>query len=516
MGLAAAPLNWWWLAWVAIMPLWRLAAAEQVSPNLTRCFYFRSSTFYLPLLWGLGFYGLTLAWITGLHPLTWLGVPWLASIAIALFCWGFITLWGTALPVLWLLLLRWLNRVAALSPLRRVLVGTALWCGLEWLWSQGALGWTNVAFTQSPGNLVILHLGQVSGPFTVTAAIVAVNGLLAEGLGQVGDRRQATGGKRQEFRLGAIALLVFLLSHLVGYALSSQALNDSMERAVKIGVIQGNVPTQIKLTSAGIQRAELGYTEGYEALAAQGVEAVLTPEGALPFIWQPTEFAKTSLYHAIAQRQVPLWLGTFFPDADGLARSLVTLDAKGAVISRYDKIKLVPLGEYTPFASVLGGLIGRLSPVQENGKPGTLQQQLDTPFGRAIAALCYDSAFPPVFQAQAHQGGQFILAAANLDPYSEILMVQYEAQNVMRAIETSRWLVSATNTGYSGLIDPHGEVHWRSQPYIYQTRLATIYRRTDKTLYVEFGNWLIPLLVGIAVITWAHSLSIKNARRSLH
>jgi apolipoprotein N-acyltransferase len=123
-----------------------------------------------------------------LHPLTWLGVPWLASVAIVLFCWGFITLWGAALVVVWAWFMQRLERfVHSLPPapslfssLRRVLVGTALWCGLEWLWSLGPLGWTTLSYTQSPGNLALLHIGQLSGTAGVTAAIVAVNGLLAE------------------------------------------------------------------------------------------------------------------------------------------------------------------------------------------------------------------------------------------------------------------------------------------------------------------------------------------------
>src|SRR3712207_8827736 len=53
------------------------------------------------LVWGIGYHGLALFWITGVHPMTWMGVPWLASLAIAIFCWSFITLWGAVLVAIW-------------------------------------------------------------------------------------------------------------------------------------------------------------------------------------------------------------------------------------------------------------------------------------------------------------------------------------------------------------------------------------------------------------------------------
>ena len=533
MGLAPAPLNLFPLAWVALVPLWVFTAECQIEGK-------RSSTLVFSLVWGMGYHGLALSWITGLHPLTWLGIPWLASVAIVLCCWGFITFWGAALVMAWASLRQQLEalssrvqpsegkarfslpRFSALNrqwlqlpfpALRRVLVGTALWCGLEWLWGLGPLDWTALAYTQSPGNLALLHVGQCSGPSGVTAAIVAVNGLLAEAwmsYQEAGGRRQEAEGsgrqlKTQNSKLKTATLLAFaalLLStvHLLGYALYLNPLAKANGAALKVGIIQGNVPTRLKLGSEGIQRATNGYTNGYKALATQGVDAVLTPEGALPFLWNKPNQLRSPLYQAVLERKVVLWLGTFTAQKGGIARSLLALASDGSTSSRYDKIKLVPLGEYIPFQDVLGSVVSILSPITENGAAGTLQQQFETPFGRAIASICYDSAFPEVFRSQAAAGGQFILTASNLDPYSEVLMAQHQAQDIMRAIETDRWAVRATNTGYSSVVTPHGNVEWRSQPRSYQTHVATIFRRQTQTLYVRWGDWLTPLLLGLGAI----------------
>jgi apolipoprotein N-acyltransferase len=61
-------------------------------------------------------------------------------------------------------------------------------------------------------------------------------------------------------------------------------------------------------------------------------------------------------------------------------------------------------------------------------------------------------------------------------------------------------MVRATNTGYSAIVDSHGNTLWLSQMNEYQTHLGTIYRRDTKTLYVRWGNWLNWTLAGLAVV----------------
>ncbi len=84
---------------------------------------------------------------------------------------------------------------------------------------------------------------------------------------------------------------------------------------------------------------------------------------------------------------------------------------------------------------------------------------------------------------------------------------QHHAQDVMRAIENDRWAVRATNTGYSGIVDPHGRTIWLSEINTYETYTTTIYRRKSQTLYVKWGDWLTPILllggIFIKIILWS-------------
>ncbi|NER39284.1 MAG: apolipoprotein N-acyltransferase [Oscillatoria sp. SIO1A7] len=633
MGLAPAPLNLWPLAWIALVPLWvELALGCRVSgvgcrerergkggergemgeieihlPPTPPTPYTLHPTplkrAILGLAWGIGYHGLALFWITGIHPMTWMGVPWLASLAIALFCWLFITLWGAVLVAIWALgignwelgighwalgagetpALRVPGSPASQVPnnpklgeasryeivseeqkfsqgcyrpyktqnskleannskleannsklsisLSRVLIATALWCVLEAIWSVGPLWWSSLSYTQSPHNPVILHLSQLSGPSAVTAAIVAVNGLIAEAwiawqnsraklASNSPDISQAleksTGYANPElnqkasqanlsqapFTLLLLALVLFSGSHLLGFALYSRPLSELPENQLKIGIVQGNIPNKIKLDPEGWSRALAGYARGYRQLASQGVDAVLTPETALPYLWTVESRRSSLFYQGILEKKVVAWVGSFGTKGGSFTNSLFTVTGDGETFSRYDKANLVPLGEYIPFENILGGSIDRLSPLDAHLVAGAKDQVFDTPFGRAIAGICFDSPFAEHFRYQAAAGGQFILTAANDAHYSSDMLAQHHALDLMRAIESDRWVARATNTGLSAVIDPHGKTRWISGINTYELYAGNIYRRESKTLYVRWGDRLTPLLFFLGLLVW--------------
>jgi apolipoprotein N-acyltransferase len=484
MGLTPAPVEWFPLGWIAIAPLW-VILHRRIDPDASTPALRQAAG--LGFLWGLGYHGLALSWITGVHPMDWMGVPWLASITIALVCWVFIACWGAGISTLWAIAMAWVYRRLQPSPWLGILWGTALWCAIEWLWSRGALYWSAIAYSQSPHNLLALHLGQIAGPWTVTAALVAVNGLLAQAWLTRSWRPAA-----RTYGGGAIALL--LAVHLLGGWLYGQPLHDDPAERLTVGIIQGNIPNTIKLFDEGWRKAIEGYTTGYITLSNQGVDVVLTPETALPTVWTGTLHTRTSMYQAIREQQTPIWLGAFGGSGQDLANSLFTVLGDGSIYSEYRKARLVPLGEYIPFERWLGGLISRLSPLDARLIPGDLNPIFDTPFGRMIVGICYESAFPQHFQQQTARGGTLLLTASNNAHYAESMPAQHHAQDVMRAIESDRWAVRATNTGYSGIVDPHGRTLWMSGINTYELYRHQVYRRQTQTLYVRWGNWLTPVL----------------------
>ena len=488
MGLAPAPFNAWYLAWFALVPLWVLIRQQKSWRGVGA----------IALAWGLGYDGMALFWITGVHPLTWMGVPWLASIAIAIFCWVFITLWGAGVAVAWAILL-WAIANKCQQALAKVIIGAALWCGLETLWSYTPLWWPAIAYTQSPHNLIILQLGKLSGVNTVAALIVVVNGLIAEAILSWRKYNHYSG------KILAIAApLLVLASHLAGYYLYQIPVATDNLQPLKVGIIQGNVANEIKLFSSGWRKAIAGYTSGYQRLVKQGVEVVLTPETALPFYWEDV-LDNSDFYQAVRTAKVPAWVGANGRNGDSYTNSIFTLTGAGETYSRYDKYKLVPLGEYIPFESVVGKIIDRLSPLNAHLAAGKADQIFETPFGKAIIAICYESAFPQHFWRQAKAGGEFIITASNNAHYSVTMPTQHHAHDVMRAIESDRWAARATNTGYSAIVDPRGHTLWISDVNQYAIHAQTIYRRQNQTLYVHWGDWLTPSLAIFGLILFLKS-----------
>ncbi len=509
MAIALPPWSLWPLAWVGLVPLWWVVLAAP--PVALAAVY--------GLLWGLVYYGISLAWITHLHPLMWMGVPWVNSVAIALSAWIFIVLWGSVCIAVWGGLVAWAARRSPRRSLWLVLAGTALWCALEALRNQSPLDWSPLSLTQSPNNLWILHLSRLSGPGAITAILVATNGLLALAvspvpklLGSVSPASSASpsphppipSSTRRSFALTAIALV--LLGHTLGVILYASTETVSESQTLALGLIQGNVPTREKLTPQGVRQALDGYTNGYLALVAQGVDAVVTPEGALPQLWNPNAPQIAAIIRTVEQTGVPLWLGTFAPvPGEGRSQytqSLLEIRPDGQTYGRYNKVQLVPLGEYVPFEAVLGRLISRLSPLDSYLVPGAPQQEFITSLGRGTVGICYESAYSRLFRPKTRLGGEFIITASNNDPYPVWMMVQQHGFDVLRAVESDRWAIRVTNTGLSGLVDNHGQTRWLGEPQTYLTHRAELDRRQSLTPYIRWGDWLTPLLLGLVIWGW--------------
>ncbi|MCS6960014.1 MAG: apolipoprotein N-acyltransferase [Pseudanabaenaceae cyanobacterium SKYGB_i_bin29] len=463
MGLCPAPWDCWWGGWVSLAPLWWAVQGTKLRLALA-----------LGLLWGGCYHGLALLWLTGVHPLDWLGLPWLQSVAIACGIWLAVVVWGALLVGLWAM---GMAGTIGLPLWLRLVVGVGLFCGLERLWSWSPLYWSALGFTQSPHNLLILQWGRWSGQQTITALLVFSNGLLAELL------------LNFSFRLtmgGAIFLLI-----TIGYGwwqLQLPVVNEA--RGIRVGLIQGNVSNREKFSPQGVQLSLERYRQGYQSLARSGVDVIVTPEGALPGSEQGAYQAMADL---LATYGVPLWLGV-----TGQQNSLILWGQDSSPLARFDKVKLVPLGEYVP--QLLEGIAQRLSPLEGEFIPGASDQIVDTPWGRWIVGICYESAFPDHFRRQAHRGGQIILTASNNAHYAPAMPWQHHAQDVARAIETDRYAVRVTNTGYSAIVDPQGRTLWLSGLNTTATHIATVYPRSTQTLYVQWGDWLTPLLMMGATI----------------
>ena len=179
----------------------------------------------------------------------------------------------------------------------------------------------------------------------ITALIVLINGLFAENIILIINHRQHF--HKNKYHLIVNAIIILIVSHGIGYLNYQKTISDDPAKVINIGIIQGNIPNEIKLYDRGLKTAMINYTKGYNYLAQKNVDLILTPETALPFFYD--QIADHSpIYQLIIDKKIPILLGAFNQKNNDYTNTLFALNKEGKIISKYDKIKLVPLVNIFP------------------------------------------------------------------------------------------------------------------------------------------------------------------------
>jgi apolipoprotein N-acyltransferase len=181
--------------------------------------------------------------------------------------------------------------------------------------------------------------------------------------------------------------------------------------------------------------------------------------------------------------------------------SAVLITPEGKWTARYDKVHLVPFGEYIPAQSMLVFLKGIAREVGEWGfTAGTERTVFDAGGQRVGTFICYESIFPDEIRQFAANGAQVLVNISNDAWFGDYGMPAQHLNMVrMRAIENGRWVLRATNTGITAAIDPYGRVT-QSAPRKQRLALDVGYALvTETTFYTGHGDWFGWLCVIIAM-----------------
>ncbi|MBZ5568730.1 MAG: apolipoprotein N-acyltransferase [Acidobacteriia bacterium] len=252
---------------------------------------------------------------------------------------------------------------------------------------------------------------------------------------------------------------------------------------------------------------ELGPTE-------PAPDLVVWPESPAPFFVTHPEFraaASEVARHAHATLVVGS-LGT--PNgphaASQLYNSAAVIAPTGKWIARYDKIHLVPFGEYVPFQRVLS-FAGKLTREVGDFLPGESRQALPLGNHRMGVFICYEAVYPAEIREFAKNGAQVFVNISDDAWFGQTAApVQHLNQARMRAIENHRWLVRATDTGITVSIDPFGRVVAQA-PRNVRTAIDVPYSLVDgTTFYTRHGNWFV---WGCVIIS-AAALVVRIAGRA--
>ena len=456
--LAGAALPPWGsppLLWLTLVPLWALGPGPAA-------------------LWAGAAVLLSHRWLLWLHPLDWIGVPLPLSLPLCLVLWLALGLLGAALVSLWRGVV---GRLGA-GRWSVALFGSALW-GLGEVWmAKGPLFWLGLGSVALPGDRALAGLAQWVG----AGGLAAVQLLLAWGLWRL--LAAWWEGRRGLWRGGLAWLLAVALLHGLGWQqLQRSALADPVAPWLSVLVLQPDIPTREKFSWTQQRALERRLREAQAKAEAQGADLLVLPEGALALgQGLPAPGAVEVLGGGFRQEGIELRSSVLrFPPGE--------LEAEGAI----DKHRLVPLGEWVP-----GGSLLRWAGLSAVGgvEPGPASRLLRRPSGDLVVAICYEIADGAGLIDASQAGAGWILASANLDPYPRLLQQQFQALAQLRAIEASRWLVSAANSGPSLVVRPDGGLGASLAPMQPGTLLVRLQLRSGGTLYGRLGEW--PLLLAAA------------------
>jgi apolipoprotein N-acyltransferase len=215
---------------------------------------------------------------------------------------------------------------------------------------------------------------------------------------------------------------------------------------------------------------------------------VVWPETPAPFYLNEDAEFRSRMQGVARSLGAYFLVGYIDAVGDGPANSAGLINPKGDQVSRYDKIHLVPFGEYVPLKNLLFFAESLTREVGEF-KPGT-EYTISTLDSHHIStAICYESIFPNMIRQFVKRGSELLVVITNDGWFGESSApYQHLRMGVVRAVENRRYMVRTANTGISAIIDPYGRIE-ASTPIGVRTKLdGTAYFRSDRTFYTEYGD----------------------------
>jgi apolipoprotein N-acyltransferase len=271
----------------------------------------------------------------------------------------------------------------------------------------------------------------------------------------------------------------------------------------RVAMVQGNIPQSLKWDPNFLPQSFKVYQDESIAAAKHGVDLVVWPEAAAAFPFQPDDRYPASLAEDAAYRDALLKLAATIraPILFG-APALVVRDgrlgffnranlvsAQGVLVAHYDKINLVPFGEYVPAHRILGYLVNRV--VEGFGEliPGTEQTLFAEKGARLGVLICYESVFPNLTRLEAKKGADVLVNITNDAWYGDSSApYQALAMAAMRSVETKTPMIRTANTGVSAIIRPSGEITDRTPLFKRGTELEDVSWRPVRTVYTAVGD----------------------------
>jgi apolipoprotein N-acyltransferase len=487
-----------WLAWIVFVPLLTAARGVRLGRAFV-CGWLTGCVGYLGIL----------RWIphTMIH---YGGVPAPLSYGILLLLAVYVGAYVGIFTMGWTWSLRaW--------PQGAILVTPALWVTLEWVRAHLLSGfpWASLGYSQ------YLH-----GPLIQVAEWTSVYGIsFALVLGNVVIAQLLYGARYRVWRDWALpcGLAVLCLAAVWGHGLwRLQQLSAAAPAPNDLGValLQGNIEQSLKWDRAAREEIfEVYSTLTREAAADPAVHLIVWPEAATPFLFANDRDWRARLLALAQAVGRPLLFGS--PsyaregDQDVMYNSAFLVGPEAMVLGRYDKIHLVPFGEYIPLRRALFFLEKLVEGVGDF-RSGEAYTVMAVPHGRFAVLICFEVIFPDLVRHFARHGAQFLVNITN-DAWFGYSPASYQhlSMVVFRAVENRLPIVRAANTGISAIIEPTGRVKQQTDLFTRTWIKGYITPAGGQpTLYTRWGDLFVYSCWLMMVV--ALTYTIMRHRRHTH
>ena len=335
------------------------------------------------------------------------------------------------------------------SPLTGFLIAI-IWIILEYLQAHlfTGFGWALLGYSQYK-NLALIQIADFSGVYGVSFIIMMVN---------VGIYRFF---KRS---LKEIVIAGMVLAAAIGYGKIGED-KGGQGKEITVSIVQANIPQEMKWDPAAKDEILERYANLTRLAAFEDPDLIIWPETSFPGFFGINK--ETQEVQDLARKvDTPLLIGANTSEGLDSFNSAVLISERGKVVDRYDKIHLVPYGEYVPFSDkipflhrlVLGEL-GEFTPGKEY-KAFSLQPSPFTNEVKFATLICFEDIFPKISKKLVQNGAEFLVVITNDAWYGKSgAPYQHAAASVFRAIENRVPIVRCANTGYSCFIDPRGRIY---------------------------------------------------------
>jgi len=285
-----------------------------------------------------------------------------------------------------------------------------------------------------------------------------------------------------------------------GQALRAIEWTSPAGEPIRVALLQGNVPQNLKFADGGMALSEAAYLP----LLAEAAQAdlVVLPESVLPlplsYLPQPTIDALAD----VPRRGAALIFGIFIEEPRGHFYNSAVGLAPGSTMQRYSKRHLVPFGEFIPLKRLLFFVTPLVESVSDFS-PGTEYVVMPLEGHRLSTAICYEVVYPDLVAAFVGRGSQLLTTITNDAWYGHSSAPhQHFWMATLRAVEQGRYLVRSANTGISGIVDPYGRVVVKT-PIFEQTVAVGDVRYLDgRTLYSRTGDAFAYACLAATLMAW--------------